>query len=219
VARTLLSASLSARTKPRRKAGLVVKEEQMISDGNQTLPLPTLLLVQQCIHQFEQEPDSKAADEALELIVKTFPANRLTKEVYLKVAAFNGLYDTQLFNKDLYSVAELISELDIDQKLEKGSLEVVDEIGYDKRKQRVRNRYVFATKYCHWHRPDFYPLFDRKIEKVLCRYKEQDRFAEFRCSDLERYSSYKDTVNKFICYYRLNGISFRELDKFLWRAK
>jgi hypothetical protein len=76
----------------------------------------------------------------------------------LKVAAVNQLYDAGVQSRAIYSVAKLICDLSIDSKLDQGSLEVVDEIAYSIIGEN--DRYVFATKYCHWHHPDAYPIFD-----------------------------------------------------------
>ena len=186
---------------------------------NQILQAPTPSLVQAYVTQFEREPDCVASDDAITLLINTFPHNRTIEEVLLKVAAINQLYNAQMFTTAIYPVAKLICELDIDPKLNQGSLDVVSRVAYDEIGQR--KRYVFATKYCHFHRPDAYPIFDDVAASLICSYQEKDGFATptFTKDDLRQYPTYKDIIEKFRSHYLLTAISFRHLDKFLWRYK
>jgi hypothetical protein len=186
---------------------------------NQILQTPTPSLVQTYVTEFEREPESVASDDAIALSVKTFPHNRAIEEVLLKVAAVNQLYNAQMFTTAIYPVAKLICSLDIESKLNERSLDVVTRIAYDEIGQR--KRYVFATKYCHFHRPDAYPIFDDMAATLICSYQAKDGFANptFTKDDLKQYPTYKDIIEKFRSHYGLTGVSFRHMDKFLWRYK
>jgi hypothetical protein len=133
-----------------------------------------------------------------------------------KVAAVNQLYNAGLKTTAIYGVAKLICDLDIDRKLAQGSLAIVDDIAY-KTIVGADNRYAFATKYCHWHRPDFYPIWDSRADSALWLCKQFDAFAPFRRNDLCRYSLYKGIIERFMGYYGLSTFTFGQLDKFLWR--
>jgi hypothetical protein len=187
---------------------------------NQTLQKPTPSLVRQYVTQFENDPEWFAADAAITLIIRTFPHNGNIEEVLLKVAAVNQLYNAGVYTRAIYAVAKLICELDVDQKLDQGSLGLVDEIAHTEITGE-KHRYVFATKFCHWHRPDFYPIYDDVVSDLLWRYQKVDKFAEFQRGglDSENYPLYKEIIEKFRCHYGLTDLSFRELDKFLWRYK
>jgi len=187
---------------------------------NQTLQTPTPSLVQRYVTDFENDPECIATDSALTLIVRTFPHNREIEEVLLKVAAINQLYNAGVRTTAIYYVAKLICELDIDPKLDDGKLEVVDKIAHTEITGE-NHRYVFATKYCHWHRPDVYPIYDYVVSDLLWKYQKTDKFAEFQRGELdsENYPLYKEIIEKFRRHYGLTEFSFRELDKFLWRYK
>jgi len=181
------------------------------------LQRPTVALVQEYVALFGRDAECVACDCALALIVKTFPHNREIAEVLLKVAAANQLYNAGLQTKAIYAVAGLICDLGVDGKLDQGSSDVVGEIAYGEIGEN--ERYVFATKYCHWHRPARYPIYDSIGSDLIWEYKKQDGFAQFQKKDLRRYPTYREIVDKFIGYYKLAGVSYRELDKFLWRYK
>lgn len=181
------------------------------------LQKPTVALIQEYVTLFSRDAECVASDAALALLVKTFPRNQEMGEVLLKVAAVNQIYNAGLQTKAIYAVARLICDLEVDGKLDQGSLDLVDEIAHSKIGEH--KRYVFATKYCHWHRPVHYPIYDSSVQELIWKYKRQDGFAQFQKKVLWRYPGYKEIVDKFMEYYGLAGISYRELDKFLWRYK
>jgi hypothetical protein len=206
----------------------ITRPAAMLPSGR--LETPTVALVQKYVSIYRGEPDSVASDNALDLLITTFPRNDKLEEVFLKVAAVNQIYRGGIQKESnsrvdpIYQVAKRISELDADVKLEQGSLELATEMAYGKI-QGVKNRYVFATKYCHWHRPDIYSISDGNATELIWRYQQQERFARGKAGfpkkgDVEsNYRVYKEVIDQFVNNYNLNGISYRELDKFLWRYK
>ena len=65
-----------------------------------------------------------------------------------------------------------IRDLNIDKKLQACSSEVVHEIPRLEMKDgKVRNFYSFATKYCHFHSMDDYPMYDYHVSKLLVHYQ------------------------------------------------
>ena len=81
--------------------------------------------------------------------------------------------------------------------------------------------FSFASKYCSWHDPQNYPLYDYYVEKLLLAYRRKDKFAKFKNADLRKYGNYKNIVSRFRDHYQLGCFSFKELDKFLlalWRG-
>ncbi|PWT79016.1 MAG: hypothetical protein C5B59_00460 [Bacteroidetes bacterium] len=177
---------------------------------------PTPSLVQEKVKEHEQDLETVDTDTALTLLIQTFPKNQAIHDVLLKVAAINQLYSAGLKTTAIYGVSKLIRGLDIDPKLAQGSLDVVDEIAYGL-VAGENDRYAFATKYCHWHRPDFYPICDTNARDVLRLCKEVDAFADFRLVDFYKYPLYKGIIEAFVRHYGLSAFSFRQLDKFLWR--
>jgi hypothetical protein len=187
--------------------------------ASQTLEKPTQGLVEEYVTKFKNDPERVASDEALTLIFKTCSLNCKIEDVLLKASAVNQLYSTRVYATAIYALAKLICGLDVDLKLNQASLDVVDEIAY--KPIGKNNRYVFATKYCHWHRPDVYPIYDTNAKELILKYQEVHGFARvnFSENDLQHYPKYKEIIEEFRCYYKLGGVTFRELDKFLWLYK
>ena len=132
----------------------------------------------------------------------------------MKVVLLNGLYNTNVFA--VVEMAAHIRRLAIDEALRAASPEVVGRIAALTIRTKTRRHYSFATKYCSWHRPDEYPIYDSLVERLLWLYQGAFSFADFRRPQLQEYEMYKAVVSAFRASFQLQQFSFRQLDKFLW---
>lgn len=140
--------------------------------------------------------------------------NRDTAEVLAKVAVLNALYRTNVFW--IKQVAAHVVRLDLDDQLAAGSPEAVDSISQFPIGGKVRNLFSFATKYCGWHRPEIYPIYDGFVHDMLVAYRDQDSFTDFRDADLRGGARFISIVRAFQSFYRLEDFSLKDLDRFLW---
>jgi hypothetical protein len=174
---------------------------------------PTKELVEKYRRQFEQK--NKADEEAIKELLKIFPDNKDYKGVLLKSIVINELYSTGIIA--IKNVAKHIFELDIDARLKRGDPQVVDQIakltitGTGKE----RRNYSFATKYCSFHQPYKYPIYDSIVARVLKAYQRQDRFLSAPLGNLKDYPRFIEVLREFVNYYGLGEPSARELDYFL----
>ena len=175
---------------------------------------PTAYFVERYIEQFEQSPQYSSADKALSKLFAAFPLNQHLDDVLLKVSALNSLYSTSIYG--IYQVAQHICELQIDTQLERNSPEVVNNISHVNIGGKPRHIYSFATKYCSWHKPDAYPMYDGFVEQLIVSYQRLDGFARFNRNELRDYPRYREIVERFRTYYDLAQFNFKQLDKFLW---
>lgn len=143
------------------------------------------------------------------------PENKKIEHILLKVSALNDFYSTNIF--DTYSVAKHILEKDIDVRLESTDYFLVNEIALLQIKDKTKNFYSFASKYCSHHRPTKYPIFDSFVEKMILHYKK-DGFNAFDKSELKNYGRFINIINSFKDCYNLEQFSLREIDIFLWMA-
>ena len=175
---------------------------------------PTEELVEKYLDAFRSDERYFLADQAIIELVKKFPKNAVLEHVLLKVTAINDLYDTNIYAT--FTMAHHIHTLAIDEDLAAASTEIVDRIAAATFSDKPRNVFSFASKYCSWHDPLNYPLYDAYVEKLLLAYRRKDKFAKFKNPDLRHYTDYKKIVSNFRHYYGLQRFSFKELDKFLW---
>jgi len=158
-------------------------------------------------------------EDTLGLLWAQFPNNTDIRHVLLKVLVLNKLYATRTRDNDVRTVARHIVRLakdkHLDQLLEQGSLDAVLLITDC---PNVREYLSLASKFCSWHNPTAYPIYSGEVRECLWSYRRQDLFAEFQNQDLWYYRKLVDIIIAFRNYYELNPLTFRQLDKFLYRS-
>jgi hypothetical protein len=144
------------------------------------------------------------------------PENKKIEHVLLKVCALNAFYSTNIF--DTYSVAKHILEKDIDPRLSSGDCSLVNEIAKVTIKDKEKNFYSFASKYCSHHEPNKFPIFDYFVEKLLIEHQKRDCFDDFRKGDLKEYKRFVEIIENFKQAYGLQAFTLRDIDIYLWIA-
>lgn len=150
--------------------------------------------------------------DAMFKICQQYPNNNNLEEVLIKCAVIDNYSSTNVF--DLYKMADHIVGKHIDEKLKNGDYTVVYDISQVVIGGNIRNFYSFATKYCHYHNPDCFAIYDSYVAKALCSFPDNDGIT---VDDLRNhYDAFIDVLNEFNHHYVLN-LSFDDLDKYLWR--
>lgn len=178
------------------------------------LPAPTPDLVQSYIRRFDET--QAIVEHALSKLFHLFPENTALEDVLLKVVALNDLYRTGILATS--KVAEHILQLNIDPLLKAGASEAVDRIARIQLGNKARNNYSFATKYCAWHNPKDYPIYDSFVEQMLWGYRKRDQFSPFQRQALWKYQEFKRVITRFREHYHLSAFALKDIDKFLWLA-
>ena len=151
------------------------------------------------------------------LFAETYPRNVDMDDVLIKVCSLNDFYSTNIFYP--FTVAKRIVDLDIDQRLSKRDLTLVNDLAVVKvNDQKTINFYSFATKYCSHHFPECYPIYDSFVEKMLMRFKRVDNFFKFKKDDLRHYPTYHTVLTQFSRFYGLDSFTLKQIDKYLWQA-
>lgn len=176
--------------------------------------VPTERLVKKYLTAFRSDKRYAPADEGLKELIERFPNNAELGHVAIKAAAINALYSTGVLA--IYQMAVRIHRLQIDDALACHSTDIVDKIAAARFKNKPRHFFSFASKYCSWHDPANYPLYDSFVDALLRGYRRKDKFMRFKNADLRSYKSFKHIVVTFRKHYGLQRFSFKELDKFLW---
>ena len=179
----------------------------------------TITDVNSRIEQFDKE--NGPIEWLLTQLFRQFRSNADLSEVLLKTKVLNLLYSTRI--GDVNTVASHIVGLGgIDALLSTGSSDAVSLIANVQIKYRNFCFYSFATKYCSWHNPAAYPIYDKHVDTCLWFYKKQrlynkqDPFATFLHQDLWNYPTFLKVVSAFRGSYGLDSFNFKQLDKFLF---
>ena len=115
-------------------------------------------------------------------------------------------------------MAKHIVELNIDERLEKGDVTLVNDIAIRKLADgKTKNFYSFASKYCSHHRPDAYAIYDSYVDRILRYYRNVDSFCEFEDSDLKDYEKFTKILYSFRDFYDLGKYNLKQLDRYLWQ--
>ena len=157
-------------------------------------------------------------DIAVKATFVACPRNDSLPPVLQKVAVLNSLYHAGIL--DLYRMAEHIVSSRVDTFLAKEDYRAVDRIrrghGIAAPGGRDRDFYSFATKYCHWHRPDAYPTYDSYVVMALrslgSNYRQSASFSEADLLDFSRFTRVIDRLRSRLDH----SWSYKKLDQALW---
>jgi hypothetical protein len=183
--------------------------------GGRLCGFPWLRIVTENSQCNEFDRQNSIVEEALRLLLAQFPCNAEPSHVLLKVVVLNQLYSTRINSIDMQPLAEHIAQLGIDTLLAEGSPKAV---GLITNCSNLRKYLSFASKFCSWHNPTAYPIYDGNARACLWAYKKQDQFAKFQLQDLWYYEKFRVAVVAFSKYYGLDRLTLKQLDKFLWRS-
>ncbi|ODN41358.1 hypothetical protein [Piscirickettsia litoralis] len=175
--------------------------------------LPSKSEVKKYLKIWDEDEKYVNQDKSLKkLFGQIYRKNDKLENVLIKVSALNDFYSTNIYGT--HSMAKHIVSLNIDQRLLNHDHTLVDEIA----SVPYGNKYLysFATKYCCHHESNQYPIYDSFVDKVLTHLKKKDKFCKFRRRDLKEYPKFIEILKQFKAYYGLEGVSFRELDRYLW---
>lgn len=151
------------------------------------------------------------------LFGKCFPYNKSLEDVLIKCTLLNDFYQTNIIDK--YTVAEHIIKVNnIDTRLKDADLSLIDEIADVRFKDITRRLYSFATKYCHFHQPNIYPIYDKNVDEALWYFSKIGYIKQvFKRNDLKDYRTFKEIINNFRDFNKLSDLKYAELDKYLWK--
>ena len=147
--------------------------------------------------------------DAISKICKQYPNNNNFEEVLIKCAVIDNFSSTNVF--DLYKMAEHILGKHIDERLKDGDYSLVDDIAKIEIGGKERTFYSFASKYCHYHNPEKFAIYDSYVAKVLCV------FLNKKENELRDYKTFMEALNDFSQRYHLENYKYDNLDKYLWR--
>lgn len=176
-------------------------------------------IVERYLDNWKTFRDNKRFDleKCINDILDKYPDNKNIQEVYIKVSIINDAYSTNI--KDTYLVAKTIADMDIDKKLKAGELNLVNEIADEiNSKTKCGRRYSFASKYCSFHKPEIYPIYDRDNEDLLYAYQKKCKLLDFKFKrgKLKNYLDYVNIINKYKEIFSLEKFNYKQIDRFNW---
>jgi hypothetical protein len=126
------------------------------------LPAITVELVKAECDAFDQAYG--LIEDALKQLRAQFRYNTDASQVLLKIVVLNQLYNTRINSVDMEPLATYIAGLGIDPLLDQGSFVAVDRITIC---PPLRRYLSFASKFCSWHNPTAYSIYDGNARACL----------------------------------------------------
>lgn len=192
-----------------------MEDPQAVTD---TVYEPTLDRVLAACQEFDEQ--NGVMEQALTELFGKYPRNDSNPHILLKVTALNALYSTRILA--LEDMARHIYEhgTEVDSALALGSPEIVDTIARVTISSTGKERcnYSFASKFCSWHKPDSYPIWDSRVNAYLTWLKKRPTgsFILNTPDNWTRYREFMGVINNLRKVYGLGALSFKQIDKFLY---
>lgn len=173
-------------------------------------------------------------EDILQKLVKDYPNHKNRAAVEVKVKLLNLLYSTYILATNRMT-AHICDIKNIDSRLKVGDQSLVKEIASLNIAGKDYDFYSFATKYCAFHNPKAFPIYDNIVSAVFTKLFEDGNLSPFECtrkqgvkngysktafaSKLREYDFYVAVYDCFMGLYGLKGkLTYREVDAYLWGA-
>lgn len=180
------------------------------------VPTPCKEEVQKYLNLWDSLENYVLQENSLnKLFYDTYPNNTDINDILIKVSALNDFYSTNIFS--VFSVANHILSLDIDNRLNNKDETLVNDIANVMINGKEKHFYSFATKYCSHHNPIDYPIYDSYVSKVLIYFNRKDHFSDFKKDDLKIYKKFKEVLVAFKKYYNIDEYNLKDIDRYLWQ--
>ena len=182
------------------------------------IPTPSVDEVNKYAYNFTLSPGYAPINRLQKLFTEVFPHNTNEYHVASKVCVLNSYSHVNL--KHTYAIVNhLLGIKDLDARLLDGDLLLIEEIrhgipGID--------YYSFATKYCAFHQPSQYVVYDRYSSAILWHFIKESKVQGKCFTEVSTRNKFKDYLNyiqvtlDFIDHYKLNNQRMHKIDQYLW---
>lgn len=168
-------------------------------------------------------------------LIGEYPTHENKSAVETKVKLLNLFYSTGIQAVNLMA-KNILSIKNIDDRLDKGDYKLVPQIAKLKVSTGdIRFNYSFATKYCAYHQPKKFPIYDSIVALTFASLFEKGLLPKYKYNrgktntrntysktefmeKLKEYDFYIKVYNHFMEEYNLTSLSYREIDAYIWGA-
>lgn len=148
-------------------------------------------------------------------LYKSNPFNKNADDIRTKISAISDDPDVQ----QLTNVEELIAhiqKLNIDDRLKRGDLSVVEDIAKVSIQGNSQNLLHFASVYCNLHQPEKFPIYSEQHFGFYRQYLQKNNIP-LDPQKLNTYPVFSAALNDLITRYGLKGkMNYLQLRKFGW---
>lgn len=186
----------------------------MTKNNLKNIPIPSEKEVEKYLKLWNDSDVYNLSQKSLNNLFKTFPLNNNLDEILVKVCALDVIFSANA-GRWFFEVSKHILSYDFDNKLKNNNIDVNDFATiYIKEKNKKRNFYSFASKYCSHHKPNEYPIYDSYVDEILWFFMKEE--LNNKRIGLKDYNIFRDTLIKFRSKFNLNKYSIKEIDQYIW---
>ena len=145
---------------------------------------------------YEKMESYRLQEDLLQHLVKKYPDHKNKAAVETKVKLLNLFYSTGIQATNKMS-ENILSIRDIDKRLSKGDKSLIPEIATLSFDDKKRYNYSFATKYCAYHQPEKFPIYDSIVAMTFASFFEKGLLPKYKCCSRKSIVEDTDTYTKF----------------------
>lgn len=162
----------------------------------------------------DSDDSYKAYDRAILKMIAAMPSCGTYEDCLVKVTVINKLYATNIL--DVHSMALKIAELDFDRRCKMGDLTLVHDVAQHRYGNNKNYNYSFATKFCCFHSPGAFPIFDSVVRYCTAKLNRHWKFSPIRVYQYWEYDLWKQHIDCFRSFAQADDLDYKTVDKFLW---
>ena len=150
----------------------------------------------------------------LEVFAKN-PSNNKEEDIRIKISAINDDMEIRQL-PDINDMIAHILKLNIDDRLQRGDLTLVEDIANISANGKAYHFLHFASVYCNFHRPDIYPIYS---DQHFGFYREyiKDNNLKHDPDKLDTYAVFSAALDAFITRLGVKGkMNYLHIRKFGW---
>ena len=189
---------------------------------------------QKALDAYNRMESYSIQENILQQLVNKYPDHKNKAAVEVKVKLLNLFYSTYILATNRMT-AHIYGMKKIDIRLKSGDKSLVKEIATLTIDGKSYDFYSFATKYCAYHNPDAFPIYDNIVANVLIQLFMDGNLPPYTYTTkrnvdngysktafqekLRDYDFYVQVYDTFMKEYGLWGkLSYRKVDAYLWGA-
>jgi hypothetical protein len=147
-------------------------------------------------------------------LFQKIPLNTSAEDIRTKLSAMN---DAELNHDTLMNDAlEHILQLNIDERIKRGDLSLVEDLSNIKANGKVYHLLHFASAYCNFHRPDTFPVYSEQHIDFYKRYIKENKLP-LDPEKITTYDVFSKALNDLVQRLGLAGkMNYLQIRKFGW---
>lgn len=187
------------------------------------------------LKEYDKMESYRIQENILQCLKNKYPNHSNKNAVDIKVKLLNMFYSTGIQATNAMT-KNILAIKDIDCRLVERDYSLVNEIATLRLSEgKERYNYSFATKYCAYHQPEKFPIYDSIVTMMFTSFFEKGLLPKFKhtkkktsaldtytkkefSEKLKNYHFFVTVYDYFMDLYDLKTFTYRQVDSYIWGA-